>query len=264
MTINRTSLVKIAPLLWLACVNAAYAEGAAPAPAPTSPPDSRIRTLRYNESDVYTIRTKYGYQTNIVFAPEEEIQTISVGDRSLWQIIPAGNRLFIRPMNEGITTNMTLLTSKHSYEFDLQSVSGTNESNIYVARFTYPDKKSGASPAPVMAEPAPAPQALKAPKAVNPAPADMRPLHPNYNYTYAGPDAIAPLQVYDDGRSTFIKYRRLSQPLPAAFAVANGKEYPIVYTVRDSSLVFDSVVGEMVLRDRNGVIRVYNELQNPR
>jgi type IV secretory pathway VirB9-like protein len=102
------------------------------------PAEERIKLLAYNESDVYVIRTKYGYQTNIVFAPHEEIKTISVGDRSLWQIIPEGNRLFIRPLSDNITTNMTLLTNKHSYEFDLKAVDGRDGGNIYVAKFVYP------------------------------------------------------------------------------------------------------------------------------
>jgi len=76
--------------------------------------DSRIKLLPYDESDVYTITTRPGYQTNVVFGRGEEIQTISVGDRSFWQLIPAGNRLFIRPMNEDVSTNMTILTNRHS------------------------------------------------------------------------------------------------------------------------------------------------------
>jgi type IV secretory pathway VirB9-like protein len=41
-------------------------------------------------------------------------------------------------MQENISTNMTLITNLRSYEFDLQSVNEKSESNIYVARFTYP------------------------------------------------------------------------------------------------------------------------------
>src|SRR5690349_19344959 len=106
------------------------------------PSDERIKLLAYDESDVYTITTRYGYQTNIVFGPSEEIETISVGDHSMWQIIPSGNRLFIRPMEEDVTTNMTVLTSKHSYQFDLKSVPGDKTAgNIYVAMFVYKDEK---------------------------------------------------------------------------------------------------------------------------
>ena len=32
------------------------------------PSDTRMKVLMYNESDVYTVTVKYGYQTNVVFA----------------------------------------------------------------------------------------------------------------------------------------------------------------------------------------------------
>ena len=193
--------------------------------------DNRIKLLNYDESDVYTITTRYGYQTNIVFGAGEEVQTISVGDRSMWQIIPAANRLFIRPMEDNAITNMTVITNRHSYQFDLKSISTEKGSgNIYVAKFVYPDA----------VRPAPAPR----PAAVSPAIAYYeppppgitggRPSHPNYNYTFSGPDNLAPQQVYDDGKSTHIKYRegqsRCCPPYtpltPAAGAGPSAMECP--------------------------------------
>ncbi len=130
------------------------------------PVDDRIKLLEYNKNDIYTITTRVGYQTNIEFGRNEQIQTISVGDRSLWQLIPAGNRLFIRPLENDLKTNMTLLTNKHAYQFDIKSIEGepvlstgkkkgvkeendTKKANyanmleevIYVARFVYPERK---------------------------------------------------------------------------------------------------------------------------
>jgi type IV secretion system protein VirB9 len=260
----------------------ARAEAAAEPVQPFSPSDSRIKLLMYDPNDVYVIRAKYGYQTNIVLAPEEEIQTISVGDRSLWQIIPAGNRLYIRPMDENITTNMTLITNRRSYEFDLKSVAQNNENNIYVARFVYPpkggvpearinDNFSPASSAAAAPLPSRAPEnpehVLKPPAGTpvaNPAPADMRPVHPNYNYTYSGPDALAPLQVYDDGRYTYVKYRQLTSPFPSAYTIGpGGQEYAASYRVEDSTLILEGVAAETRLRSAGGVIKIYNELLNP-
>lgn len=275
---------------------------------PSLPADStRIKELTYGESNVYVIRTKYGYQTNIVFDQKEEIETISVGDRSLWQIIPAGNRLFIRPMTDNIATNMTLLTNKRSYEFDLKSVGEKNETNIYVARFTYPDKQNtmpmtsammdSISPiaypvrddeaiSPMPKQPAsgnqqhvlrPPPSPVTKANAVvekteqpvsaagNKKSVDLLPAHANYSYTYAGPDELAPLQVYDDGKNTFIKYNAIGQTAPSAFIIGeNGKESPVSSSVQGSSLIIDGVAGELALREDGGEIRVYNESLNPR
>jgi len=260
------------------------------------PAGARVKLLQYDESNVYVIRTKYGYQTNIVFAPNEEIQTISVGDRSLWQLIPAGNRLFIRPMSENVTTNMTLLTNKHSYEFDLKSLDKDDESNIYVAKFVYTPKAENAvfsapmmsqSPQilaqtpvtpPIIAKQFPQTQStvnsgvnydhvLKLPNSVASTPvaekpmvAVAKPVINNYNYTYSGLDAIAPAQVYDNGKSTFINYQTLKKPLPEVFVVtAGGQEFLTTPVVQGNSLVVNDVAGEIVLRGNGGEIKIYNE-----
>lgn len=241
------------------------------APVPQLPSDPRIKLLMYDEADVYTITAKYGYQTNVVFAPYEEIQTISVGDRSLWQIIPAGNRMFIRPMEENVITNMTVLTNRRSYQFDLKSIEGDKGDNIYVAQFVYNDKKLKAQPAMEPAEPAPVAAASEpqpAPPsvpAVVPAPALPAPAAANYNYTFSGPDELAPIQVYDDGKSTYIKYQNPYQPLPNAYMVGpDGEERLTTVYQRDKVMVIDAIAGQWVLRNSNGAIIIYNEMLNPR
>ncbi len=104
--------------------------------------DGRIRMLIYDENDIYTVWTRVGYQSHIEFAQNEGVETISVGDRSFWQIIPSGNRLFIRPVQEDVATNMTVITNKRSYQFDLKSVADEDKKIVYVARFHYPDERS--------------------------------------------------------------------------------------------------------------------------
>jgi type IV secretion system protein VirB9 len=259
--------------------------------SPVLPSDSRIKTLMYDELDVYTIKTKYGYQTNLVFAPGEEIQTISVGDRSLWQLIPSGNRLFIRPMEENVITNMTLITNRRSYQFDIKSVAANENDNIYVAKFIYPDrfeKSAPLMPVPAPMPAAPAPMPMPEPKATvvgsvppaapgaTPAPVTgpggpiagpgiTEPVNPNYNYTYSGPDELAPLQVYDDGKSTYIKYRDPYQPLPNAYMVeADGNEKLTTVYQRDKVMLIDAVASKWILRHSTGAITIYNEMLSPR
>ncbi|MEQ1789182.1 MAG: TrbG/VirB9 family P-type conjugative transfer protein [Rickettsiales bacterium] len=250
----------------------------------TAPCNGRIRDLIYERSSVYVIRTKFGYQTNIIFDPKEEIQTLSVGDRSLWQLIPTGNRLYIRPMNDNLSTNMTLITNKRSYEFELKSVGKRSESNIYVARFSYPSEQEqvgtsglessignqySAISTPVGVNVIDTQHTLESPPSINNSmtssgteqtsinPPTMR---PNYSYTYVGPDELAPLQVYDDGKLTFIKYQAIDQIAPTAFIIdQNGKESPAYTTRQGSSLVIDGVTSELALRSSGGEIRVYNE-----
>lgn len=230
------------------------------------PSDSRIKLLPYNEGDVYTITSKYGYQSNIVFDKNETIETISVGDRSLWQIIPSGHRLFVRPMVEDVITNMTVITTKRSYQFDLKAASMDNKDAeiIYVAQFVYPDdrKRRDPPPMPVAMPGKPlGPPPHMPPPIPMPSPAEG----PNYNYTYSGPDILAPLQVFDNGQTTFIKYHTMPEPLPNTYVVdASGNERPITHYAKDNLIAIDMVTGTLALKSSDGTIMIYNETLNPR
>ena len=105
--------------------------------------DNRIKTYVYNENEVYRLVLHYGYQSNIEFSQGEKISTISVGDSFAWKITPVGRRLFIKPLQDNIHTNMTILTNKYTYQFDL--LSKTPDKNldkelVYVLRFFYPSE----------------------------------------------------------------------------------------------------------------------------
>lgn len=245
-------------LLLLSFAGNAWADGV----DPLLPVDSRIKVLIYDENDVYTITTKYGYQTNIVFAPSEEIETISVGDRSLWQIIPAGNRMFIRPMEDNVITNMTVLTNRRSYQFDLKSASSDKDTSvIYVAKFIYENNKPQMDTPVVMP---PVPHATVPPQATE-GPGITHPVHPNYNYTFSGPDELAPLQVYDDGKVTYIAYPDAWPSLPAVYEVnSKGQEAKAGYLSKNGVMAMDAVAGEWVLKHKTGTVHIYNEILNPR
>lgn len=301
---------------------AAAAQAAAPMPTGNDP---RMVQLVYNPGDVYTITTRYGYQTNIVLAPNEEIETISVGDKSMWQIIPAGTRIFIRPMEEDIMTNMTVLTNKHSYQFDIKSLGpAETEGNVYVASFLFPEDIAaqqaaaqaaaaqaaaeaahyaalaaqppvpaidpnvapppaasapmappsapqtplpssipfgGPTPppgSPVDTTPAPIVNAMTPPAAQTPLPSNAA--NANYNYTYSGSDTLAPLQVFDDGKSTYLKYANLTGPLPDAYILSpDGNVVSASRSVSGEYVVVDAVVPEMILKNGNASIHVFNE-----
>lgn len=104
--------------------------------------DNRIKTYIYNENEIYPVVIYYGYQTSIEFAKGEEVSSISMGESYSWQITPVGRRLFIKPFEENMHTNMTILTNKRAYQFDLFSKKVENkydENLVYVMRFYYPE-----------------------------------------------------------------------------------------------------------------------------
>jgi len=229
---------------------------------PLNSSDKRIQIMPYEETEVYTITTRYGYQTNIVFGPNEEVETISVGDRSPWQIIPSGNRIFIRPMQEDVITNMTVLTNKHSYQFDLKSLAmDITEGNIYVAQFAYQKRKSKLSNEALITAPA----SNASPSVSDSTLSTGSSAPPNYNYTYSGADALAPQQVYDDGKYTYIRYQAaMLEPLPSVFTVdSRGQETPVNFAVKEDTLRVSVVSGEILLKNKDGEVRIFNEKLNP-
>ncbi|MFY9589845.1 TrbG/VirB9 family P-type conjugative transfer protein [Rickettsia endosymbiont of Halotydeus destructor] len=107
--------------------------------------DNRIRTYIYNPNEVYKLGLHFGFQSHIEFAKNEEIQTIVLGDNYAWKITSLANRLFIKPLEKGIYTNMTIITNKRTYEFDISAKEleeGHEKELVYVVRFDYPKKRS--------------------------------------------------------------------------------------------------------------------------
>ncbi len=252
MMIHKTfTLFAIFITLW--CMNL-------PANAQPVITDSRIKTLVYNENDVYTLLTHHGYQAHIEFGGKEVIQTISIGNKTAWQIIPEGRRLFIRSLVAGAHTNMAVITNLRTYQFDVRATRGGNipvrEDLIYMVRFYYPDEhlpKSAAYALP----PVYADDMMKAipvsPK--NPQPTALPAL--NFNYTFTGDDEFAPLRMFDDGKATYIQ---LPQPAKLFTISVDGRETPV--TTRRTSDGFEKVslvAPRFIIRYPDGDVQVYNE-----
>ena len=262
--------------------------------------DSRIKTFVYNANEVFSITTHYGYQSNVEFGTKETIETVSVGDRVGWQIIPAGRRLFIRAMEENAHTNMTIVTNQRAYQFDLRSSNADavfgSEELTYVVRFFYPDDVASGAPmpttsisnvSPLVSQPVgyqppvgygatspatPAYPIASTSIATAPLPATATPTttapvannNPaptaiNYRYTYSGPNDIAPVKIYDDGRSTYFKFSGTGNPRIAVIT-ARGEtiEVPSRRT-GDGLIAVDVVAPRLSIYQSGRQVVVYNE-----
>jgi type IV secretion system protein VirB9 len=172
----------------------------------------------------------------------------------MWQIIPAGNRIFIRPMDDDLITNMTVITNLREYTFDIKSVAENSHDSLYVVQFRYPGD--------VMGEDAPMPAAAMADENVSlPTLDTQRTQDMNEHYTYTGPDPLAPAQVFDNGKQTIITYDRLPSPLPTPLTVTDsGQPVRIAYKVVGNKMILGTVLGGFILKSPGGDITVYNEL----
>ncbi len=116
-------------------------------PVPDRPSDPRLVTEIFDEGQVFTISGKVRVQTTIKFAPDEAIQNVAIGDSNAWQVQPnqAQTILFVKPLAANARTNMTVVTSRRTYLFDL--VASPRNAPLYVMQFRYPELEAAAEEA---------------------------------------------------------------------------------------------------------------------
>lgn len=203
--------------------------------------DPRLAERLYSPNEVVRIDGQLGVQASIAFAEDERIENVAVGDSASWQITPnkRANMLFIKPLAAKARTNMTVITDQRTYYFDLV---GGAARPLYVLRFSYPEE-----PKPIPhATPAPSLSEEEARLAQGERPADPALL--NFQWTKRGDPRIQPLQLYDDGVSTYLTWAR-DVPLPAILIRdEKGAEGPVNYAVRGDTIVIEGVHSPILLR----------------
>lgn len=213
--------------------------------------DKRIRTARYNPNEVYKFIGHYGYQSLIEFSREEEVQSVSVGDSVAWQVVPAGNKLFIKPVEQDAMTNMTVITTRGMYHFELHGEETEDigdSSMIFVLRFVYPDDQ-GAGVSNYI-------NSVEVPDITDPE--VLKTL--NFNYTVAGTEFQAPIRIFDDGEFTYIQFRDRNSELPAIYYVdPDGSEGMINFRARGDYIVVERVAPVLTLRNGPYVYCIFNE-----
>jgi len=161
---------------------------------------------------------------------------------------PSGNRLFLKPIEQNALTNMTVITNKRSYLFELHAAetqSIRDENMIFVVRFVYPQGDTNSLDF----------------TSFEPMPDLERDAEKyNFNYTIRGPDLIAPLRIFDDGEFTYFEFREKNTEIPAFFVVDPlGNEQIINYRTRGRYIVVERVSSRFTLRQGPYILCVYNE-----
>lgn len=231
--------------------------------------DERVKNVVYNENDVISLTGYYGYQTTIRFANYEKIQNISIGDSVAWQVVPnkVGNILFVKPVEERATTNMTVITDRRIYNFELTSGQAHSPKDgriTYMLKFSYPqdsildftsDETGTQSFVPASNRPF-------APSSISPtgrissvgAPRDL-----NFDYSYKGEDNLAPSTVFDNGEFTFFKFSNQTD-LPAIFEVDQDRNESVVnYHLENGYVVVESLGRQFTLRHGDEEACVFND-----
>ena len=214
--------------------------------------DSRIRTVRYSANEVYQFIGHYGYQSAIEFEEGEKVQTVSMGDSMSWLVNPSGNRLFLKPIEQNALTNMTVITDKRTYLFELhaEETKDIRDKNmVFAYRFIYPQADSSAVD---YAGTDSLPDIEKDPQKYN------------FNYSIRGSNVIEPVRIFDDGDFTYFEFKDKNAEIPAFFRVDSvGNEELVNFRKRGNYIVVERLAARFTLRRGADIICVYNEKMPP-
>jgi type IV secretion system protein VirB9 len=213
----------------------------------SGPVDPRVRTVLFREDAVVSLRGHYGYQMMVEFGTDERIENVSIGDSLAWQVTPnrRADTIFLKPIEFNAATNMSVVTSKRRYTFQLsaEEATGLDDPNIiYRVKFTFP-------PDPV----APDADVLTTAKV----------MAGNMAYSVAGSPANVPARIYDDGTKTYFEWAT-GAATPAIFAIAaDGSEAVVNFVMQGNVMVVERVAPAFILRNGAEETRVTNEGWRP-
>lgn len=203
--------------------------------------DPRIRSLPYSAEQVFQVTGTYGLVTTILFGADEEITQVVAGDTVSWQSLTSADRrsLTLKPMEKDAATNLSVVTTKRTYSFDLRvNDSKAMQNQTFKLKFTYPEDAGLKGTVELWKQ---AQDAQRNPNIKN-----IRRDKVNYDYGFKGNDAAKPLWVFDDGLKTFMKF---TSDIPAIFIVdAKRRESLVNYRREADYVVIDKVSRQWSLR----------------
>ena len=203
--------------------------------------DTRLKRVMYDEMQVFTLPGRVNVQASIVFGDDETIENVAIGNSQTWQVTPnkRANILFVKPLEARAATNLTVVTNKRTYLFDL--VASPSAKPVYVLRFDYPvDPQEEARKAELA-------QAAEPETPVDPF-SSVDPADLNFAWNGDGAPALLPERAFDDGEATFLTWPA-GREVPAILVTnSKGDEGPVNYTVRGDTIVIEGVPRTIVLR----------------
>lgn len=224
--------------------------------------DPRIKTLTYSPRDVYRVDAHHGVTTHIVLGDDETIEHVSAGDTLAWHIVPVANHLFLKPIEDRADTNLTILTNRRTYNFELRvhNSRGINNKNLtFGLSFRYPEDELR--------------EAIAKERQLHRAINDeekyaneqiipdrlVRAEQWNMDYTRKGSEEIAPSHVFDDGEFTYFQFPA-EIDTPAIFMVNSKKEESLVnFHVRGKYIVVQRIAKQFMIRNGQLATCIFNE-----
>ncbi|QGR02819.1 P-type conjugative transfer protein VirB9 [Ehrlichia ruminantium] len=227
--------------------------------------DDHIKVITYNPHAIHQYVGFYGYQSSILFEEGENIDTISMGDSTGWQLIPKGNRLFIKPVADKANTNATIITNKRVYYFEFlaDEATGLDDPRLaYEVRFLYSATENFTPDSSGMVFPTN--------QTGIPDLTDIETAKKGLNFDYLvshnrGSQRIVPLKIFDDNQFTYMQFAHINADLPSIFTVdSEGYESLINFRVSGDYVIIERVSDAFTLRYGSDTVCVFNNKHKKR
>ena len=192
--------------------------------------------------------------TDIQLEPGETITDVASGDSERWLVTPAASgdprnptpHLAIKPTAGGISTNLTIYTTRHIYHLMLRSRAGHEMQEV---AFYYPDDLEQAMQDADQAT-AKARNPQRQSEGVVASLASLDPGAVNFSYAVSGPKVPwKPIRAFDDGTHTYIQMpaTTTSSDAPALMVAAGDGSEMVNYRVRGDYYIVDKLFDQAVL-----------------
>lgn len=205
--------------------------------------DPRIRTAPYSRDQVYRLVGFVGFETDLEFESGETFVGLGAGDIEGLSFVAADNHLFLKPKAAKVGTNLTILTTRRTYQVDYSASAerpDATEQVTYALRFTYPPVSGIADAAAQVLD-----QPSKRPK--------------NIDYGFCGDRSLKPTAASDDGVHTRLTFPPKAEQ-PAIFALnEDGTESLLNFSIEDGDVILHRVARRLILRRGNLAACIVNK-----
>jgi type IV secretion system protein VirB9 len=212
--------------------------------------DKRVKTISYRANDIIPVNASLKHVTHIDLGEGNLITDIEAGDTESWlfSTTAAGDGVFIKPVVEDAKTNLTIITDKRKYYFDIRR---SEWSSTYRVRFTYPEDEFAKVQSKLDAQKKKTVQnSLEIDRV---APEDW-----NFSYLLEGDKTTAPVNMFDDGVFTYLEFGK--RDIPAIFSVDSMKNESVVNFHRSGRyVVLEGVFKQLTMRSGVDSTCVFNK-----
>lgn len=210
--------------------------------------DPRFKAFYFTPNTAYRVVTVFDNPSFIEFEDGEVITGIINPKKTSWQFYPVNNRLFLQPLESDANTQVTVMSNKRMYFFELYAVEpdrNFDQNYTFFFKFKYPtdeDAKTVKTYA----------------RSILPD-VDQNPWKYNFNYTISGEDTLYPVKIFDDGEFTYFEFQRNAR-LPGVFAVdVNGFESLVNFRIVGEYLIVETTAPRFTLRNGADIVCIFNE-----